>query len=91
MKPFVQLVRGRVTGRAADLAITSQDPAMDQMVSKLEKLTAPCWLAIRPGNDHRERIVAWQPAQGALYDKGFFDDNETVAAYLSMVHRSTTH
>lgn len=51
----------------------------------VEKVTALCWLAIRPGKDHRERIVAWQPALRALYDRGLFDDNETVAEYLCMV------
>lgn len=50
-------------------------------------ITALCWLAIRPGSDHRSRVVSWQPALRAAFNKGLIDDNEEVAAYVSHVTR----
>ena len=50
-----------------------------------ENVTALCWLAIRPGGHHRERIIAWQPALRAAFERGIIGDSATVAEYLSSV------
>jgi hypothetical protein len=50
-----------------------------------ENVTALCWLAIRTGNEHRARVVSWQPALRAGFDKGIISDSHPVAEYLSSV------
>jgi hypothetical protein len=40
-----------------------------------ENITALCWLAIRPGAGRRNRVVAWQPALRAAFDKDLINDN----------------
>lgn len=50
-----------------------------------ENITLLCWLAIRPGDDRRSRIITWQPALGAAWDHGLINDSPEVATAVSTV------
>ena len=45
--------------------------------------TALCWLAVRPGEQRRERLVAWQPYLQAALELDLLIVDDDTAAYLS--------
>jgi hypothetical protein len=44
-----------------------------------------CWLAIRPGSGHRERVVAFQPVLAAALAHGLLDPTDMTARFLSAI------
>jgi hypothetical protein len=46
-------------------------------------ITVLCWLAIRPGKKHRERLVAWQPYLQAAFDKNLIDIGDDTVEFLA--------
>lgn len=46
-------------------------------------VTALCWLSIRPGPNHRRRVVEWQPYLRAAFDWDLVDVDSTTAEFLA--------
>ncbi len=51
----------------------------------VEICSALCWLAIRPGPARRERLVQWQATLAAALERGFLDDSQDSAQYVSLI------
>ena len=47
-----------------------------------QSITALCWLAIRPGEKRRDRVVSWQPYLQAAFDKNLIDVNDDTIEFL---------
>jgi len=54
-------------------------------LSLSENVTLLCWLAIRPGDDRRSRVIGWQPALQASWDHGLINDTPEVIDAASTV------
>ncbi|MDX3354820.1 hypothetical protein PV703_16210 [Streptomyces sp. ME01-24h] len=50
-----------------------------------ETVAALCWLAIQPGSDQRERVVAFKPVLAVALAYGLLDPTEMTSRYLSAV------
>jgi hypothetical protein len=48
-------------------------------------VTALCWLAVRPGNDLRQRFVAWQPLFTAAMERGVLDASPLACELVSHI------
>lgn len=48
-------------------------------------VTALCWLAIRPGPQHRQRVVRWQPAFRGVLEHNLVEVEEDTAEYLTAI------
>lgn len=62
-----------------------QELTGDLAGSFTEICSALCWLAIRPGPSRRERIIQWQGTLAAALDRGFLDDTQNCADYVSLI------
>lgn len=50
-----------------------------------EAVAALSWLIIRPGRDHRERVIGFQPVLTAALDHNLLDPTHGTARYLSAI------
>ena len=50
-----------------------------------EAVAALCWLVVRPGSSHRERVVAFQPVLAAALAHDLLNPTEMTARFLSAV------
>jgi hypothetical protein len=50
-----------------------------------EAVAALCWLVVRPGSSHRERVVAFQPVLAAALAHNLLNPTEMTARFLSAV------
>ncbi len=50
-----------------------------------ESVAALCWLAVRPGGGHRDRVLASQPLIASALSHGLLDTTQTTVDYLGMV------
>ena len=83
-QPFVGSGRGDGWLDRTDLDPSEVRRLLDD--SFCENATALCWLAVRPGKDKRQRVIRWQPALRAAFERDLLhDSSKNVAEYLSGV------
>lgn len=84
IQPFAGTGKG--DGWLDQLDDTARTLARDRLPDWLpEAAAALCWLAIRPGTGHRERVVAFQPILAAALTHGLLDPTDMTARFLSAV------
>jgi hypothetical protein len=84
LQPFAGTGKG--DGWLDQLDDTASTLARDRLPDWLpEAAAALCWLAIRPGSGHRERVVAFQPVLAAALAHGLLDPTDMTARFLSAI------
>ena len=77
---------GKGDGWLDQLDDTARTLARERLPEWLpEAVAALCWLAIRPGSGHRERVVAFQPILASALAHGLLDPTDMTARFLSAV------
>ncbi len=83
---WLRLFAGKGDGWLDQLDDAGRALARDRLPYWLpEAVAALCWLVIRPGDGHRERIVAFQPVLAAALAHSLLDPTDMTASFLSAV------
>ena len=81
--PFVGTGQGDGWLDRANLAPEHLDRVLDE--SFVGDVTLLCCLALRPGRDRRQRVIAWQPSLKAALDKDLIDITDSVATLYALL------
>ncbi|TFV91151.1 hypothetical protein [Blastococcus sp. CT_GayMR16] len=80
-RPFVGTGQG--DGWLDQIDLTDQRIQVQLGGDFSRSITALCWLAIRPDDRRRERVVAWQPYLQAAFDKNLVDVDDGTVEFLA--------